>query len=125
MNVNVRFHGVPRSEHLRIHTTRRVAFGLGRYSPEVSAVLVRIEDVNGPRGGMDQRCHVSVSGPRVGRLEVEDFGTNPYAVVSAAVERIARATGRRLERARSVRDHGVGRRRGPRARRHPSGPANE
>jgi len=67
--------------------------------------------VNGPKGGVDQRCQVMVTGPRVGRLAVQELGQNPYAAVSSAVERIARATGRKLGRARTSRgrrDHSPG-----------------
>ncbi len=114
MKVDVRFRGVKGSERLREHTKRRIAFGFGRFAPEVSLVRVRIGDENGPRGGLDQRCHVTVVGKSFGQLEVEQLGTDPYTAVSSAVDRIARTTGRRLERnrplrnGRSIRHHSPG-----------------
>lgn len=106
MRVDLRFRGVSGSERLRQHTARRIAFGLGRYASELSAVMVRFGDVNGPRGGVDQRCHVTVSGPRLGEVQAETMGADPFAAVSFAVERVARATGRRLEREHPRRDAG-------------------
>ncbi|HOU92716.1 MAG TPA: HPF/RaiA family ribosome-associated protein [Polyangiaceae bacterium] len=106
MKVDVRFHGSKGSERLREHAKRRIAFGFGRIAPEVSLVRVRLGDENGPRGGVDQRCHVTVVGPSFGQLEVEQLGADPFATVSSAVDRIARTTGRRLERNRPVRGGG-------------------
>lgn len=103
MKLLVRILGVPGSEALREHAARRVALALGRYAPELTLVVVRVGDLNGPRGGADKRCHVTVSGRRIGHLEVENVGGDPYAAVSAGIDRVARATARRLERARESR----------------------
>ena len=40
---------------------RRLAFALGRFGDRVARMTVSVEDLNGPRGGLDQRCRIEVS----------------------------------------------------------------
>ncbi len=103
MKVDVRFRGIQASDALREHALRRVHFQLSRFDGAVGSVVVRIGDVNGPKGGVDKRCQVAVRGPALGSVTLEELGSDAYAAVGAAVDRAARAVGRELERARAVR----------------------
>lgn len=80
------------------HAVRRIRFHLGRFGDEISSVLVRISDVNGPRGGVDKRCQVTVRGRRLSSVIVHDLSGDAYSAVDMAVERAGRAVGRDLER---------------------------
>lgn len=100
MMIEVRFRALDASDALRAHAVRRIHFQMSRFGEEVSSVLVRISDVNGPRGGPDKRCHVTVRGPTLTPVSVDDLSEDPYAAVDVAVERAARAVGRDIERAR-------------------------
>lgn len=69
---------------------RRVLYALGRFGHRVQRVMVRLQDLNGPRGGLDKRCHIEarVAGHGVLVAEVRDVELEP--AVSRAAERIAR-----------------------------------
>jgi len=83
---------------------RRLRFALGRFDQRIAGVRVRFHDVNGPRGGVDQECQVSV---RLGRpsdvVVVEERDADPHAALARAVDRASRAVGRVIEQARWVR----------------------
>ncbi len=100
MQIDVRFHGLQSSHALRRHITKRLNNHLGRFSHELTRVIVRIGDVNGPKGGVDKRCKITVRGPRVGTSTLDELSNNAYAAVNNAVHRLTRAVGRRIERAR-------------------------
>ena len=102
MKTEVRFHGLESSESLRNHAARRIHFHLSRFGHELSAVVVRIGDVNGPKGGLDKRCRVTVRGPRVGSSSLDEYSGDAWSAVDLAVERISRNIGRSLEKARSL-----------------------
>jgi ribosome-associated translation inhibitor RaiA len=102
MKIDVRLRGMAASEALRKHVVRRVHFQLSRLEGEVGSITVRLEDVNGPKGGLDKRCQVALRGPKFNPLHIEHLATEPYAAVDAAVERAARAVIRELEKARLV-----------------------
>ena len=69
---------------------RRLLYALGRFSSHVQSALVRLEDVNGPRGGLDQRCAIHVRLRRGGKLVVDVHDIEQECAVSRAADRIAR-----------------------------------
>ena len=102
MKSEIRFVGVDASEALRDHAQRRIRAHLRRFAEDVSSVLVRIADVNGPRGGLDKHCRVTVKGPRVTTTVVE-LGADAYGAIEAAISRASRALARALDRQESTR----------------------
>lgn len=103
MKIDVRFRNLEASESLREAAVRRVHFHLSRFGREISSVNVRISDVNGPKGGVDKRCQVTVRGPRLSSVVVDELSSEVYAAVDLAFQRIGRAVGRDLERMRGGR----------------------
>jgi hypothetical protein len=98
MKIEVRFRGLEPSDALREHTSRRVHFHLGRFGEEVTAVLLRIGDINGPRGGLDKRCQVTVRGPRIGSTTLHHLDGDAQSAVDVAVDRARRTVRRALDR---------------------------
>lgn len=103
MTIHVRFHCLESSDALRAHATRRIRSQLRRFGLEVRSVLLRLRDLNGPKGGLDKQCQVTVRGRRFACVIVEDISEDAYAAVDLAVERAGRAVSRDIERARSAR----------------------
>ena len=69
---------------------RRLLFALGRFGDRIRRVMVRLEDMNGPRGGLDKRCHVEVRMPGRSVLVVDVHDVELEPAVSRASQRIAR-----------------------------------
>jgi putative sigma-54 modulation protein len=85
--------GVDRA--LREVTRDRLTAALGRFGSRIRSLRVRFLDVNGPRGGDDQRCIVEVHlrVPRRTAL-IEDTDRSAAAAISRAAERAGRAVAR-------------------------------
>ena len=77
---------------------RRFAFALGRFQAHVRSVTVRVRDVNGPRGGVDQRCRVTVrlAWPAP-PLVLEDIDAQAAVAISLIAERTARTVARAVD----------------------------
>lgn len=75
---------------------QRFSFAVGRFGQHVASVTVRLTDVNGPRGGTDKRCAVSV---RVHRLRRDIFIEDTDATAGAAISHAAARTSRAIARA--------------------------
>lgn len=90
------------SQKLGPFAERRAYFNLGRYAPRLKRVLVRLEDVNGPRGGNDKRCRVVLRVARLTDTVVEVQGDSWHAAIARALERAERALGRSIERQRTL-----------------------
>lgn len=90
------------------------AFALTRFGRSIGTVTIRFDDANGPRGGVDQLCTVTIHLIRPGEdLVVTHADADPFAALSRAMVRAARVVARRLERRRSWRVAGQGDVRGP------------
>ena len=100
MKIVIRIHQVDLTFELRDHVRRRLEFALGRLGPAVRAVRVTLADVNGPRGGVDKRCRIVLSGSH--RTIAEAVDADPYAAVDRACERLAHALRRLVERGREL-----------------------
>ena len=102
MRIEVRFRGLESTDSLREYAVRQVHYHLSRFGRELRAVVVRVCDINGPKGGIDKRCHVLVHGRRVAQLAVEEMSADAQSAVDFALLRMARAVGHELVRARAA-----------------------
>ena len=82
------------------HVQRRLDGALSFYAPRLRGVTVRISDVNGPRGGIDKRCHLEVGGD-VGALQVDEVDADLYRAVDRAAARLRRQLARQFGRHRA------------------------
>jgi putative sigma-54 modulation protein len=98
----VRIHVVGRSveidDSLRGFVEHRVLLALGRLSPGIHCAIVRLYDINGPRGGMDKKCRIQVRLRSRNSLVVEHTDSNLYAAISRAADRAGRAVVHAKER---------------------------
>jgi hypothetical protein len=74
MAIKVRGYGMHVSRKIRRLVDRRVAFELSRFGRQVRTVSVNLEDLNGPRGGIDKRCSMQADLTPGGRVRVEKTG---------------------------------------------------
>ena len=100
MEIDIQAHNVSLTRGLREHIKRRLAFSLSTRYERIRRILVRISDINGPRGGNDKRCLIQVVLPRQADVVIEDTESSLYAAIDRAVSRVSRTVMRRLERSR-------------------------
>jgi len=110
MDVQIRFRGVDSSEDLQEHATRRVHQQLSRFGRDIISVVLRFSDENGPRGGRDKLCRLSVTGPRIGSVHLSELHDDLRAGLDLALGRLGHAIGRRIARAREAGARTSGRR---------------
>jgi putative sigma-54 modulation protein len=100
MRIELRGSNLPISEALHQHVLRRLDFALRRFAGRVEHIVVRLADINGPRGGPDKRCRVVVRLAPVGSVIVEATDADAYVAVSQAALRIDERVSRTLTRRR-------------------------
>ena len=80
---------------------RRLAFALGRFGNRVGRVTVSLENLNGPKSGLDQRCRIEVSLVPSGTVMAEATDAEIEPAVGRAAERVARCVKSELDRRRT------------------------
>lgn len=101
----VRVHGrnMPLSEALVRFIQERFETALGRRQPQVRAICVHVEDINGPRGGVDKRCLAEITLERRGRIVVDAREPDLYRAVQCAAKRARTSVSHTIDRRRSAR----------------------
>lgn len=80
---------------------RRLEFALGRFRPRLREVSARVSDVNGPRGGIDKTCVITMQLDRAApSIVIEDVDADPMVAVDRAADRAGRTLARALARQR-------------------------
>lgn len=88
MKLEFRTTNLPVSPPLEAHVVRKLDFALRRFSDRIERVLVRLVDINGPRGGSDKRCRIAASLTGAPSIIVEATHANAYVAITHAAARL-------------------------------------
>ena len=86
------------SEELRQFAERRLRFALSRFDSKIQRISLVLTDTNGPRGGVDKLCRITVSLRRANDVAISDEDADAATCIARAAERIGRAVARAIER---------------------------
>jgi putative sigma-54 modulation protein len=99
MQIDLRTPSIEPTDTLRAYVTERVWAALGRFAPTIERVVVTLDDLNGPRGGVDKRCTARVLQVGAEPLVVAHTHEQLEGAVAQAARRAGRALARRRNRA--------------------------
>lgn len=100
MQIDIQARNFPLTQALRGHVERRLGFALSTRDEHIQRTMVRLSDINGPRGGADKCCHIQVVLTHLADVVIEDTEADLYAAIDRAADRVGRTVGRRLARQR-------------------------
>lgn len=104
VTAHVRVFGAALDDEERAYVARKLGMKLGKFATSIERVSVRVTDVNGPRGGVDQQCRVKVVLSGLPSVIVERRHATKEAAIDtalrAAEESVRRVVGRRREKPR-------------------------
>lgn len=90
------------SDELKGYVHDRLVKQLTRFLDDPAAELrVEFGDTNGPKGGEDKECHLTLHIPNARTIQIEEATRDPYASLDAATGRLIRRAKRELEKRRS------------------------
>lgn len=85
-------------ESLRELAERRLLFALSRFDSRISQVQLIVSDQNGPRGGIDKACRVSISLRGAADVIVSDQDSDLGRCLTRLAERAGRAVTRTIDK---------------------------
>jgi ribosome-associated translation inhibitor RaiA len=86
----------------RAHVRRKLGTKLGKFVRSIERVSVRVEDVNGPRGGVDTACRIKVVLSGLPSVVVEEQSASLHAAIDRSFSRTERAVRRSVQRRRTT-----------------------
>lgn len=89
MDIELNTRHLPHRPELLAFAQRRAAFAFARFSGQVRAIAIRLDDVNGPRGGSGISCLARLRLVRGGELLVEGPANSPEQGIASVLARLA------------------------------------
>ena len=84
---------------------KRATAAFAKFGFNVKIVEITVQDINGPRGGVDKECRVLVKLKKMKDVAIHLKDESLSKAVNKAIDRAARAVARQLDR-RAIRDGG-------------------
>lgn len=97
MKIDIRSRSLKMTDTLKNYVDRRIRFALGRFSQRLESVRIMLQDLNGPKGGVDKRCKVHVAILPSFSVIIEETDVELESAVSRALDRAGRTVARRLD----------------------------
>ncbi|HSA56526.1 MAG TPA: HPF/RaiA family ribosome-associated protein [Gemmatimonadaceae bacterium] len=99
---NIRMSGVELDESARARIRKRLGAKLGKFATSIERVSVRVEDANGPRGGVDKLCRIKAVLSGLPSVVVQNQAGTLVAAINRALMGVERAVRRALQRKRQT-----------------------
>jgi ribosome-associated translation inhibitor RaiA len=97
---HIRVLGATLSKDTRTEIRNKLNRKLGKFAKAIERVSVRVKDINGPRGGIDQVCRIKVVLSNLSSVVFEAQDASLDVAIGSALTGIERAARRSLQRRR-------------------------
>lgn len=97
---HIRALGANLSKDTRAEIRNKLNRKLGKFAKAIERVSVRVKDINGPRGGIDQVCRIKVVLSNLSSVVFEAQDASLDVAIGSALTGIERAARRSLQRRR-------------------------
>lgn len=104
MKVNLRGVHLELTDALKQHVQKHLIDPIEHfYDSEAAEIEIHLRDSNGPKGGKDMECSVTVRVPRAASIHVTEVSEDIYKSIDLCRDRVERAAKRTLERSQDKR----------------------
>lgn len=97
MKFDLRSKALDLTAELQDYVAKRLSFALDRHAEHVRRIDVSLEDINGPRGGIDKACRIHVLSS-AGTLHVHELQADVRTAIDIGADRIGKLIAHRLAR---------------------------
>jgi ribosomal subunit interface protein len=105
MQIDIQTRNFDLTNALNNYAERRLRFALTWADDRIQRIIVRLSDINGPRGGEDKRCQLQVVLAGLPDVVVEDTEASLYFAIDRAADRAGRTVMRKLNRKQTLHKH--------------------
>ena len=102
MQIDIQARDFSLTDALLSHAERRLRSTLTCCDDHIQRVVIRLSDINGPRGGADKRCHLRVVLDGLPDVVIEDIEVDLYVAIDRATDRAGRTLVRKISRQQTL-----------------------
>ncbi|KKM61933.1 hypothetical protein LCGC14_1526760 [marine sediment metagenome] len=98
MQIDIQARSFKLTRSLRKYAEGKLKASLSSCQDRLRRVVIRLSDINGPRGGADKLCHIQVVLPGMPDVIIEDTENDMYAAINKATDRANTVVNRKLSK---------------------------
>lgn len=98
MQIDIQARQFSLTKALRSHAEHRLHSALTCYDGYIQRMVMRLSDINGPRGGADKHCHLQIILAGLPDVVIEDTEIDLYVAINRAADRAGRTLARKIKR---------------------------
>jgi putative sigma-54 modulation protein len=102
MRIDIHTGSFPLTESLRKHIEHRVRSSLSWAQQGLRNVSLRLDDLNGPKGGVDKSCRIEIPISGGTPVVIHEVQSDLYVAIDRAMNRAGHAVSRKLARKREL-----------------------
>ena len=102
MQISIQARQFSLTDALRNHAEQRLRSTLTCCNEQIQRVVMRLSDINGPRGGIDKCCHLQVVLAGLPDVVIEDIEADMYVAIDRATDRAGRTVVRKIDRQQTL-----------------------
>lgn len=102
MHIDIQARDFSLTDALRDYAENRLRYTLTSTHSYIQKIVMRLSDINGPRGGADKRCHIKVVLTAYPDVVIEDVESDMYAAINRASHRAGRSVVRKINRMQTL-----------------------
>ncbi len=102
MQIDIQARQFTLSDALRDHTENRLHAAMSCCKEYIRKVVIRLSDINGPRGGVDKHCLLQIVLIGLPDVVIEDTEADMYVAINRATERAGRTVIRKINRQKTL-----------------------
>ncbi|MFP2931523.1 ribosome hibernation-promoting factor, HPF/YfiA family [Pyxidicoccus sp. 3LG] len=96
------------TDNIKAYVDEHLVGHIERFADDEAAEIdISLVDTNGPKGGMDKECRVTVRMPGFSAVHVTETADSLFPAIDASRDRLERTLKRSLERRRDVQTNGL------------------
>lgn len=107
MQIDIQARSFTLTNALKKYAEQKLKSSLSGCKDQLQRVVIRLSDINGPRGGEDKHCHIQVVLPGMPDVIIEDTENDMYAAIDKATDRASLAVTRKVTRKKSFQRHSL------------------
>lgn len=102
MQIDIQARSFSLTDALQDYAIQKLKASLSCCDDHLQRVVMRLSDINGPRGGRDKHCHIQVVLAGLPDVIIEDTEEEMYSAIDLATERAGRAVNRKVEKQQTL-----------------------
>ncbi|MFT7561752.1 MAG: putative sigma-54 modulation protein [Flavobacteriales bacterium] len=102
MKIHIHAKGFDLTKGIKSHAEKRIHLSLARMQAHITSIEPNLSDINGPKGGIDKQCKISIHSNSIASITIRDTKADLYEAIDNAINRASYSLIRKVSRSQKL-----------------------